>query len=99
MNQTLADNEKRLISYFKQFMEKSIVPTIKNYGMVMSDWQTFSNLISSDTVDLAKIQSFLENKSSTVKMFPSPGFIVKKDDDKNKGSSGFLKKKDDVTAQ
>jgi hypothetical protein len=78
MNQTLADNEKRLISYFKQFMEKSIVPTIKNYGMVMSDWQTFSNLISSDTVDLAKIQSFLENKSSTVKMFPS--FLKKKDD-------------------
>jgi hypothetical protein len=93
----LADNERRLINYFKQFIDKSIVPTIKNYVMVMSEWETFSNLISSDIVDHGKIQSFLDNKSSTVKMFPSPGFVVKKEDDKNKGNYGFLKKKDDVT--
>ena len=92
MNQNMAENERRLINYFKQFMERSIVPTIKNYGTVMADWQSFSGMIGGETLDHSRIQGWLEGRNTSVKMFPSPGF-VKKEDDKNKGSSGFLKRK------
>ena len=95
----LADNERRLINYFKQFMEKSVVPTIKNYGTVMADWQSFSVMIGGDAIDHSRIQAWLEGRSSSVKMFPNPGFTIKKEDDKSKGSSGFLKRKEEPATE
>lgn len=88
------ESERRLIGYFKQFMEKSIVPTIKNYSSVMADWQSFAGMLA-EPIDHSRIQQWIEGRSSSVKMFPSPGFPIKKEDDKNKGSSGFLKRKED----
>ncbi|MBS1890128.1 MAG: hypothetical protein JST59_02460 [Actinobacteria bacterium] len=96
MNQPLTDGERRLVNYFKQFMERSIVPTIKNYGNVMADWQSFGSMIGAEPLDHSRIQSWLEGRSSSVKMFPPPSFNLKKDDDKTKGSSGFLKRKEDT---
>lgn len=84
----LADNERRLIGLFRQFMEKSIVPTIKNYGSVMNDWLAFNAALGQE--DLGKIQSFVESKASAVKMFPV------RQEDKLKTNSGFLKRKEDL---
>lgn len=89
----ISDNEKRLVGLFRQFMDKCVVPTIKNYGAVMNDWQGFNTILSQDPVDYMRLQSFLEGKSNTVKMFPS--YPLKKDDDKQKTNSGFLRKKED----
>jgi hypothetical protein len=62
----------------------------------MNDWHAFNSIISQEPLDYAKIQSFVETKSNPVKMFQGSGY--KKDDDKLKTNSGFLKRKDDLTA-
>lgn len=91
----LGETERKLVGLFKQFMEKCIVPTIRNFGTVMTDWQSFSGLLTQEPLDYLKLQSFLDVKTSGVRMFPATNF-PKKDDKDLKTTGGFLKKKEDI---
>lgn len=91
----LGETEKKLVGLFKQFMEKCIVPTIRNFGSVMTDWHGFSGLLTQEPLDYAKLQGFLDVKTSGVRMFPATNY-PKKDDKDLKTTGGFLKKKEEV---
>jgi hypothetical protein len=54
------DSQKRLVSFFKQFVNTALIKHFKNSTDTMGEWDYFSSLISQNIPDLDKIQRFLE---------------------------------------
>jgi hypothetical protein len=60
------------VAHFRQFMDKCIIPTIKNYGAVMGDWQGFNAILTQEPIDYSRLQAFLDSKNtSSAKLFPN----------------------------
>jgi hypothetical protein len=58
--ETGVDSQKRLVAFFKQFVNASLIKYFRNSTDTMGEWDYFSSLISQNNPDLDKIQRFLE---------------------------------------
>ena len=88
-------NERKLISIFKQFVDKALVPVVRGNDSAMSEWQYFSSILNADTLDLSKLQIYVDVLSSSKSY--TDDFSVKKGDDRNKAPNvGFYKKKEET---
>lgn len=89
------NNEKKLVLIVRQFVEKAIVPAIKTNDMAMAEWHYFSSLLAQETLDLGKLQIYVDALSSS-KAY-NDDFTLKKEEDKSKHTGPFAKKKEDST--
>ena len=55
-----SDIQKRLVGFFKQFVNTTLIKHFRNSNETMNQWESFSSLIGQDYIDLDKIQKYLE---------------------------------------
>lgn len=86
---SLTNNERRLITLFRQFVERAILPAIRTNDSAMSEWQYFSTLLSGDSIDVGKLQIYVDVLGG------GRTYEEKKEEDKPKVGA-FYRKKDEV---
>lgn len=85
-------NEKKLVSIFKQFVEKAIVPVIKGNDSAVSEWQYFSSLLGQENLDYSKLQIYVDVLSNSKSYNDDIG---KKEEDRNKYTNFFKRREDE----
>ena len=53
------NNEKRIISIFKSFIEKSLIPQIKKQDGQLNEWNQFSYMLMTENVNLNELQNYV----------------------------------------
>lgn len=92
-----ADLQKRLVAVFKQFVNSTLLKHFRNSEDTVTEWNYFSSLLSQETIDMDKIQMYLEvlspkdDLSSPLKPSFQPRF--KQQEDEKKTNSGIYGKK------
>ena len=60
-------NEKRLISIFKAFIEKTCLPLIREQPSLFKEWLYFTSIISHCPADYTKVENYVQHLHSTDK--------------------------------
>jgi hypothetical protein len=55
---------------FKAFTEKVFLPQCSKNDFVMNDWNKFSSLLSSDTINLNDVQSYIDSIGNSPQINP-----------------------------
>ena len=59
-------NEKKLISLFKNFVERALLPQLKKVDGSQSEWSKFSSMISTESINYNELQLYVDSLSSNV---------------------------------
>lgn len=89
------NNEKKLASLFKTFMERTCVALIKAEAKLLKEWLYFSTLISQEFIDFQRLEKYVESLSANSvqsnKQEPSRPTVT--DEQLFSDHDGFMKKK------
>jgi hypothetical protein len=55
------NNEKKLVSLFKLFMERTCIVLIKTDSKLLKEWLYFSTLISQEMIDYTKLERYVDS--------------------------------------
>ena len=52
--------EKRLVQIFKAFVEKNLIPQIQKTQGSVSEWNKFSSLLTTDSINYSELQTYVD---------------------------------------
>lgn len=53
--------EKKLITIFKTFIEKNLIPQIKKVDGLLTEWNKFSSMVSSEHINYSQLQFYVDS--------------------------------------
>ena len=56
--------ENRLITIFRSFIEKSLLPQIRSHDGNLQDWRRFNSLLSNEVINYTELQNYVDTLPS-----------------------------------